>query len=482
MTNSSPSPSLTVALLPLLALIGLISLTISIYGSDALAGGCQTALLISTGLCICLSMSIYHIKWQVFEDSIKETVSGATVSIVILLVIGMMSGAWMICGTVPTLIYYGIQIMSPKFFLISTCILCALVSVATGSSWTTIATIGVALIGIGKALGAPVEWTAGAIISGAYFGDKISPLSDTTTLAASVTGTDLFRHIRYMMGTTVPTMTISCAIYLIAGFYVCGEGELHISEYTEGLARTFNITPLTLVVPLVTGVLIYKKVPSLITLSASAITGIIMAVFLQGDILKCIAGDDISGLLAYVKGAMTTLFTSTHVATGSEALDALVETGGMGGMMDTIWLILCAMCFGGAMIGSGMLTSITTEIIKHTKGIYSLVSATSLSGIIMNLTTCDQYISIIIEGNMFKDVYREKGYESCLLSRTTEDSATVTSVLIPWSTCGMTQSTVLNVATMAYMPFCFFNFLSPIMTIICAGRAKRQFEKKNVSM
>lgn len=464
-------PSVAISLIPLVTLIGMIALTIYIYGTDALAGGCQTALLAATAICVCLSMGLYKTKWQRFEDSIRDTVSGATVSIVILLVIGMMSGAWMISGVVPTLICYGIQIMSPQFFLVSTCLLCAVVSVVTGSSWTTIATIGVAMIGIGEALGVDASWTAGAIISGAYFGDKISPLSDTTTLAASVTGTDLFKHIRYMMLTTTPTMVVCCTIYFIAGFWIAGKGEMHVAEYTEGLQNTFNITPWTFVVPLITGILIYKKVPSLITLSVSAFTAIVTAVILQQDIIAQIAGTDNSTnvVITYIKGSMTTLFTSTNVDTGNAALNDLVSTGGMGGMMDTIWLILCAMCFGGAMIASNMLQSITAAIISRIKGLTGLVGATVASGLVMNLATCDQYISIILEGNMFKNVYASKGYASCLLSRTSEDAITVTSVLIPWSTCGMTQATVLGIATVAYMPFCFFNYLSPLTSIIVAS-------------
>lgn len=456
-------PNVWLSLVPPIVLVGIIALTISIYGTDALSGGCQLALLFGTSICASISMAVYGVKWEAFEGAIRETISSSATSIIILLIIGMMSAAWMISGVVPTLIYYGIQLMSPKFFLVTTCILCAVISVMTGSSWTTIATIGVALTGIGEALGISTAWTAGAIISGSYFGDKISPLSDTTTLAASATGTDLFRHIRYMMYTTVPTMCISCMIYLVAGLWIGGEGELHVGEFTEGIERAFNISPWTLVVPLLTGIMIWKKVPSLITLFASSMTGIIAAIVLQEDVLTGI-GDG-----GMIKGAMTTLFASTNVETGNAALNDLVSTSGMSGMLNTIWLILCAMCFGGAMVASGMLHSITISIIKGIKGTLGLVSANVASCLVMNLTTCDQYISIILSGNMFSNVYKEMGYKSHLLSRTTEDSVTVTSVLIPWNTCGMTQSTVLGVATITYLPFCFFNYLSPIMSMIVAA-------------
>lgn len=462
-TGESVTPSVWLSMVPPVVLVGIIALTISIYGTDALSGGCQLALLFGTSICASISMAVYGVKWSQFENAIRETISSSASSIIILLIIGMMSAAWMISGVVPTLIYYGIEMMSPRFFLVTTCILCAVISVMTGSSWTTIATIGVALTGIGEALGISTAWTAGAIISGSYFGDKISPLSDTTTLAASTTGTDLFGHIRYMMYTTVPTMCISCVIYLVAGLWIGGKGELHVSEYGESIKGAFNITPWVLVVPLITGIMIYKKVPSLITLFASSMTGIGAAMILQTDVVTTI-GD--GGL---VKGAMTTLFTSTSVETGNTALNELVSTSGMSGMLNTIWLILCAMCFGGAMVASGMLHSITMGIIRGIRGTLGLVSANVASCLVMNLTTCDQYISIILSGNMFSSVYKEMGYKSHLLSRTTEDSVTVTSVLIPWNTCGMTQSTVLGVATITYLPYCFFNYLSPLMSIIVAA-------------
>lgn len=465
-TSQLPNP--WISIIPLAVLIGMISLTISLFGSDALSGGNQVSLLFASGVCISLSMLIYKTKWEVFEKKIRDTIGEASVSIVILIIIGMLSGSWMISGVVPTLIYYGVQIMSPQFFLISTCIICAIVSLMTGSSWTTIATIGIALLGIGEALNIPSPWVAGAIISGAYFGDKISPLSDTTILASSSADTELFTHIRYMLYTTVPSMTIACIIFLVAGFWYGSSEAVNIEVYTKGLEGAFNISLWTLIVPLFTAILIAKKVPSLITLFASSLVAGIFALILQPDVLLQVAGETEGNVLNIIKGVMITFFTSTNVETGNEALNDLVSTGGMAGMLDTIWLILCAMCFGGSMVASKMLYSITNVIIRFVSNTFSLVAATVSTGFLLNVMTSDQYISIIVSASMYKDTYKKMGYENRLLSRSTEDSATVTSVLIPWNTCGMTQATVLGVPTLVYLPYCFFNIISPFMSCLVA--------------
>ena len=463
-------PHPLVALIPILVLIGMLSMVIYLFGSDSLSGGSQIALIMGTAVCVAISMMVYRVPWKAFEQRITKTIGDVAITLLILLAVGMLSGSWMISGVVPTLIYYGVQIMSPQFFLVSACIICALVSLLSGSSWTTVATIGVALLGISEALGISTAWTAGAIISGAYFGDKMSPLSDTTILASSITGTDLFVHIRYMMYTTVPTFLITLTIFLIAGFGN-GEGtELHVAEYTEGLANTFNISLWTLLVPLLTGILISRRIPSVITLFASALMAGIMALILQPHILCQIA--DTEGLsisMSLVKGLAITYYGATSVDTGSAALNDLISTGGMAGMLNTIWLILCAMCFGSVMVASGMIESITRVIIRFAKSRFSLVSTTVGTGLFLNLTTGDQFISIVLTADMYRDAYRQQGYESRLLSRTTEDVATVTSVLIPWNTCGMTQAAVLGVPTLVYLPYCFFSIISPLMTLFVAA-------------
>lgn len=340
----------------------------------------------------------------------------------------------------------------------------------TGSSWTTIATIGIALMGIGKAQGFEEGWIAGAIISGAYFGDKISPLSDTTILAASVTDTPLFRHIRYMLITTVPSLIITLVIFTVAGLSHNAGSTEHIAEFSAALAGKFHITPWLLIVPVVTGVLIAWRVPSVITLFLSAALAGAFAVFFQPDLLQEISGlQNSEGTQSIFKGLMMTLYGGTSLQTSNEALTELVATRGMAGMMNTVWLIICAMCFGGAMTAGGMLGSITSVFVRFMKNTVSMVASTVCSGIFLNLATADQYISIILTGNMFRDIYEKKGYESCLLSRTTEDSVTVTSVLIPWNTCGMTQATILSVPTLVYLPYCFFNIISPLMSITIAA-------------
>lgn len=340
----------------------------------------------------------------------------------------------------------------------------------TGSSWTTIATIGIALMGIGKAQGFEEGWIAGAIISGAYFGDKISPLSDTTILAASVTDTPLFRHIRYMLITTVPSLIITLVIFTVAGLSHNAGSTEHIAEFSAALAGKFDITPWLLIVPVVTGVLIARRVPSVITLFLSAALAGAFAVFFQPDLLQEISGlQNSEGTQSIFKGLMMTLYGGTSLQTSNEALTELVATRGMAGMMNTVWLIICAMCFGGAMTAGGMLGSITSVFVRFMKNTVSMVASTVCSGIFLNLATADQYISIILTGNMFRDIYEKKGYESCLLSRTTEDSVTVTSVLIPWNTCGMTQATILSVPTLVYLPYCFFNIISPLMSITIAA-------------
>lgn len=421
--NPTKIPSPLLSLVPILVLVTLLFVTIRIFGSDALSGGSQIVLLTATAICCLIAMTYSKVRWKVLELAMINNITGVATALIILLIIGALSGSWMISGVVPTLIYYGMQIIHPSFFLASTCIICAVVSVMTGSSWTTIATIGIALLGIGQAQGFSDGWIAGAIISGAYFGDKISPLSDTTILASSVTDTPLFKHIRYMMITTVPSMLITLVIFTVAGLSHEATATDQIEQYSIALNNTFHITPWLLIVPVVTGILIAKRVPSIITLFISA---------------------------------------------------------ALAGMMNTIWLILCAMCFGGAMAASGMLGSITSVFLRFMKRTVGLVTSTVASGLFLNICTADQYISIILTGNMFKDIYEKKGYESRLLSRTVEDSVTVTSVLIPWNTCGMTQATILGVATFIYLPYCFFNLISPLMSITIAAigfKIKRKNEK-----
>lgn len=462
-------PSPLVSLIPIAALIVLLFFTISTFGGDALTGASQVSLLVATALCVFIGMWRYGIPWKDFEKAITNNIAGVSSALIILLIIGALSAVWMVSGVVPTLIYYGVQIIHPRFFLLCTCIICAVVSVMTGSSWTTIATIGIALMGIGKAQGFEEGWIAGAIISGAYFGDKVSPLSDTTILASSVTDTPLFTHIRYMLFTTVPSLVITLLLFTVMGFTHEAANMDSISLFTAALDAKFHITPWLLIVPIVTGILIARKVPSIVTLFISTVLTVIFMLIFQPGLLYEVAGAGATGIEGLYKGTMMTLFGPTALDAGNPEINELVATRGMAGMMNTIWLIVCAMCLGGAMTASGMLASITAVFVRFTRRLTGMVASTVGAGLFLNLATADQYISIILTGNMFKDIYRQNGYESRLLSRTTEDAVTVTSVLIPWNTCGMTQATILSVPTLVYLPYCFFNYLSPLMSILVAS-------------
>ena len=461
-TIRQPSPLLS--LIPVVVLVSLLFITIRMFGNDALSGSSQIVLLVASAVCCLIAIAYCKIKWHTIEQVISKNIADVSPAILILLIIGALSGAWMISGVVPTLIYYGMGIIHPSYYLVSTCIICAIVSVVIGSSWTTIATVGVALLGIGQALGFSPGWIGGAIISGAYFGDKISPLSDTTVLASSITGTPLFIHIRYLMITTIPTLLISLAIFTVAGFSHTITSTEHIDTFSALLREKFIISPWLLLVPAITLFMIIKRIPAIITLFLSTLLAGIVALIVQPHILQEIAGGG-----AAFKGLLMTLYGSTGINTGNAELNDLVSTNGMAGMLNTVWLIICAMVFGGTMLASGMLKSLMSVFVRFMRRTFSTVTSTVATGLFMNLTTADQYISIILTGNMFKDVYRRKGFESRLLSRTIEGSVTVTSPLIPWNTCGMTQSMILGISTFVYLPYCFFNLISPLMDIFIAG-------------
>ncbi len=453
----------------MLILITLLFFTIRAFGSDALGGASQICMLLASAVCVFIGMAFYGRRWEEFEKAMVKNISSVSSAIIILLIIGALSGAWMLSGVVPTLIYYGVQIIHPNFFLVSTCLICAGVSVMTGSSWTTIATIGIALMGIGQAQGFHEGWIAGAIISGAYFGDKVSPLSDTTVLASSVSGVQLFPHIRYLMLTTVPSMVIALIIFAIAGLTYDTADMGHISEYTRILGQTFNISGWLMLVPLATAILIVRRVPSIVTLFISTLIAVFFALIFQPDILRLIVGSGAESGEVLFRGSMQMVFGSTQIETDNAAINELVATRGMSGMMDTVWLIICAMCFGGTMTAGGMLEGITSIFVRHARRSKSMVASTVGTGLFLNIATADQYISIILTSKLFKDVYRKNGFEARLLSRTTEDAVTVTSPLVPWNSCGMTQSTILGVATFTYLPYCFFNLISPLMSIFVAA-------------
>ena len=465
------------ALIPLAVLILLLALTIHLFGGDAIAGGSQLSLLTASAVCTMLAMGIYRTKWQTLEDAIIGNMRSATPAIIILLLIGAIAGTWMASGIIPTLIYYGLKILHPSIFLPASCIICAVISLLTGSSWTTIATIGVALMGVGRALGFEDGWIAGAIISGAYFGDKISLMSDTTVLASSTVEVPLFTHIKYMLITTTPSLLIALVVFAVVGFSGATATVADTLTIEASLQQTFNISPWLLIVPLVTGLLIAKKLPAIVTLFASALMAAVAMIIAQPDIVQQIAQTDVVSALNSFKAVVQVVTTSSSVETHNELLNNLVATRGMSGMMDTIWLIICAMCFGGVMYGSGMLSALSQIFLRLARRTVSVVGSTVCSGLFFNLATGDQYISIILTGRLFHQLYDERKLEGRLLSRSVEDSATVTSVLIPWNSCGMTQSTVLGVATLTYMPYCIFNIVSPLMSIIVAAIGYKIYKK-----
>jgi len=455
------------ALSPIIVLISLLTYNVVLYGDNSLNGANQLALLMASAFAIIIGIR-FNTSWQDIIQGISKGISNTTSAMIILLLIGALSGTWLISGIIPSMIYYGLQILNPKIFLFATVIITAIVSLATGSSWSTIATIGVALLGIGRVLGLDPGLIGGAIISGAYFGDKMSPLSDTTNLAPAMAGTDLFTHIRYMMYTTVPAFIITIIIFLILGFNITAIAEKNVNELLLALNESFYITKWLFLVPLLVLILIIKKTPAIPALFIGIILGGIFAIIFQPNIIKEISNSQTLDLNSIYISLINSMSNETTINSNNEIIKDLLSTGGMAGMLNTIWLIICGMVFGGSMEATGLIERVANPIINYAKSTGALITTTSGTCIFFNITTSDQYLSIIVPGRMFSEAYKKKGLAPENLSRTLEDSGTVTSVLIPWNTCGATQSAILGVSTLAYLPFCFFNILTPIMTIIIA--------------
>ena len=461
-------PSLLLALLPIVVLITFLFTNIKIWESDTISGPNQMALIFATVIAGIIAASL-KVSFKRMRKFMVKNISDAMPSILILLMIGALSGSWMISGIVPTLIYYGMDLLNPKIFLLATLLIASVVSMATGSSWTTIATIGVALLGIGTVLGYSPPMIAGAIISGAYFGDKLSPLSDTTNLAPAMAGTDIFTHIKYMLYTTTPTYILTIIIFLVMGlFHHNIAGGQDIVSMKEALGSTFNISLWLLVVPLVLILVIVRKNPPLPSLFLGTILGGIAAIIFQHDLIMRMGDSHSSYFYNAYKVVMESFFGETNVITGNKALSELISTSGMHGMLETIWLIITAMSFSGMMESAGMLVRIAEAIIKFAKSTGSLVFSTVASAIFMNFTASEQYISIVVPGRMFAKIYRRKGLKPELLSRSLEDGGTVTSVLVPWNTGGVVNSFVLGVPTLSYLPYAFFNLISPVMSVLVA--------------
>jgi len=437
-------------------MVGLLSYCVTIFGDGMLSGPSQLVLTFSTALTIGLAMVLYGHTWEEMELAMVESIGRTMPANLILLMVGGLCGTWMHSGIIPTMIYFGLDVISARWLLLTSCVLCALVSICIGSSWTTIATIGIGLMGVGRTLGLEDYWVAGAIISGAYFGDKMSPLSETTNLASSISDVPLFTHIRNMLYTTVPSMLIALGIFAWVGLFgqdnaVVNSSSAAIEMQTQ-LKNTFLISPWLLAVPLLVFYMIYRGLSATMVLFLGMLVGAIIVCFGQG-----------------FDFAMECAFGEVGYTTGYGAVDSLTSTRGMGGMLYTIWLIICSMCFGGVMEKSGMLECITHYLLKVMRGRVSTVITTCLSSIFLNCTTGDQCLAIILPSKMYGPAYRRLKFPNKLLSRTLEDGGTVTSVLIPWNSCGMTQSTVLGVATLAYAPYAIFCWISPLMTMLVSA-------------
>ena len=466
MSDTPREPTLGESLIPIVFLIALLSVNvIVVFGDEAISGSNQIVLLLSAAVAALVALRT-GVDWETMQDGIVKSISSAMSAILILLLIGSLAGTWMLSGIVPAMIYYGLQILNPTIFLVAAVIVCAVVAVATGSSWSTVATVGIALLGIGRALGLSEDIIGGAIISGAYFGDKMSPLSDTTNLAPAMAGTDLFTHIRYMTLTTVPSITITLIIFLVIGFT---SEETNSTTGIEGvltaLDNTFTINGWLFIVPVVVIGMIIRKVPAIPALLAGSLLGGLFAIIFQPQVLQEVSGGMSGGVGTYT-AVMRALYTDVSIVTDDAMVNDLLSTSGMAGMLNTVWLIICAMVFGGVMESAGMLARITQAIVQFAHSTGSLIASTAFTSIFFNVTASDQYLAIVVPGRMYADIYRKRGLKPENLSRTLEDSGTVTSVLIPWNTCGATQASVLGVATLAYAPFAFFCYISPLMTML----------------
>jgi NhaC family Na+:H+ antiporter len=457
--------SLGYALLPILILVILLSYNVIVFGDDALSGSNQFILLLGGAVAAIVGFK-WKISYEVMLKKVAENLQSVTGALLILLFVGALAGTWLVSGIIPAMIYYGLQILHPSIFLPACIIICAIISLATGSSWTTSATVGIALIGIGKVLGIPVGMVAGAVISGAYFGDKLSPLSDTTNLAPAMAGGELFSHIRYMTLTTVPSIIVTLIVFFIISFTQTTAGTADIDSLMLAIKDKFTINFSLFLVPAVVVFLIVRKAPPLVALLIGTLLGGLFALIFQKDILIEVAqASSFSFEVAY-KGIMNAITVATEVKTTNPLLNDLFSSGGMEGMLGTIWLIMCAMVLGGIMDAIGALARISNALLSWATSTFQLFASTVASCLAINLTASDQYLSLVIPGKMFAEAYKKRGLAPENLSRTLEDSGTVTSVLIPWNTCGAYQSGVLGVGVGEYFIYAIFNWLSPFMTLL----------------
>jgi NhaC family Na+:H+ antiporter len=460
--------SITEALIPVVALIAMLGYNVAVYGDEALSGSNQFVLLL--GAAVAAIVGFFNkVSFEKMMEEVAENIKSTVGAILILLMVGALAGTWLVSGIIPSMIYYGLQILSPAIFLPATLIICSIISIATGSSWTTSATVGIALIGVGGALGFDLGMVAGAVISGAYFGDKLSPMSDTTNLAPAMAGTDLFTHIRYMTLTTIPTYIITLIIFIFLGLSVEINGNVDIASLLSDIEASFTISPWLFLVPVIVIGLIIKKTEPLIALLVGTLLAAIFAIIFQPYIINQIAGVEQMTFESGYKGVMDAITGKVAIPTENKTLADLFTSGGMQKMLGTIWLIICAMVFGGIMDAIGALSIISQTLLKMAHTTFGLFASTVGSCLALNITASDQYLAIVVPGKMFAKAYEDKGLAPENLSRTLEDAGTVTSVLIPWNTCGAYQSGTLGVSTLDYLPYAFFNLMSPFMTLIFAA-------------
>jgi len=466
--NKTKSLPIGSSILPLIILILLLAYNVFVFGDDALSGSNQFILLIGAAIAASIGF-IYKTSYKNMLIKVADNFQSVAGAILILLFVGALAGTWLASGIIPAMIYYGLKVLHPSIFLPSCIIICAIISLATGSSWTTSATVGIALIGIGKALGLPSGMIAGAVISGAYFGDKLSPLSDTTNLAPAMAGGDLFTHIKYMTLTTVPSIIITIIVFLMLGFFQEQRGAADIISIQGQIESKFNINYWLFIVPIFVIFLISKKTPPLVGLLSGTILGAIFALIFQPEIVLALSGENSYNFSSAYKGILNAITINSQIQTENKLLYDLFSSGGMKGMLDTIWLIICAMVFGGVMESIGALDTITNALLNWAKNTFQLFASTVATCLTINLTASDQYLAIVIPGKMFSKSYKDRNLAPENLSRTLEDSGTVTSALIPWNTCGAYQSSVLNVGVGEYFIFAIFNWLSPFMTLLYAA-------------
>ncbi|MCW1148509.1 Na+/H+ antiporter NhaC [Flavobacterium lacisediminis] len=460
------------ALIPVFALIGMLAYNVlfAYNGPDDNALGGSNQFILLLGGAIAAIMGYFtKVPFHKMLDEVANNIKSTASAILILLMVGALAGTWMVSGIIPSMIYYGLQILSPAIFLPATLIICSVISIATGSSWTTSATVGIALIGIGGALGFDLGMVAGAVISGAYFGDKLSPMSDTTNLAPAMAGTDLFTHIKYMTLTTIPTYIITLLLFIFLGLSVDVTGDANTNDLLNSITTSFNVTPILFLVPIIVIGLIVKKTEPLVALLVGTLLAGVFAIIFQPEIVTQITNADSLTFKSAYKGVMQAITTEVIVPTENKTLTDLFTSGGMAKMLPTIWLILCAMVFGGIMDAIGALSKISESLLKLAHTTFGLFASTVGSCLALNITASDQYLAIVVPGKMFAKAYKDKGLAPENLSRTLEDTGTVTSVLVPWNTCGAYQAGTLGVSTLDYLPYAFFNILSPFMTLIFAA-------------